>query len=457
MGHIKKYSEFSNESNKRNLTENARAGAIKWTPAPPNSKLKKAAEITAKFINKKTKKDYVLFPFVVTHENKEEGYMFYSTKDSSAFKVTGTTGPALIGKIDYWTDATKNNSTYTFSSDRFPLVKLLGEITRIITEPKYIKTVNESILNEKRTAALTNQEVIQIENMLASNVKASVIARDLGVPYHRILKIRNNQPMKEVPSSIEIENEKTLEDRVKYLEETMEDIYQISRRVGAGGFNSLFITGRAGTGKTFNVERAMQDEGLQEGVDWTKISGSVSTVIMFKTLFQYKNQTIVFDDADSVFRDEAGRNILKAALDTKKVRNISYLKKMGMLFDPKDFENDPEGEYNAIESGLVPNKFDFTGRIIFISNLQKDKADPDGAIRSRSILIDVNPDDATLMERMRKLLPHLQPKEMPLNEKLEIYEFMKKAKDVSMRTFVKAAGFKMQGLPNWERMARRYL
>lgn len=165
----------------------------------------------------------------------------------------------------------------------------------------------------------------------------------------------------------------------------------------------------------------------------------------------------VFDDCDAVFRDENGRNLLKAALDTKAVRKISYLKKTTAVFDPKDFENDPEGEFNAIEAGLVPNSFEFAGRVIFISNLEKDKADPDGAIRSRSILIDVNPDDATLMERMKALLPHLEPVSMPLKEKEEIFDFMKDAKDISMRTFVKAAGFKMAGLPNWKRMAERYL
>ena len=46
---------------------------------------------------------------------------------------------------------------------------------------------------------------------------------------------------------------------------------------------------------------------------------------------------------------------------------------------------------------------------------------------------------------------------MPINEKEEIYDFMKEANDVSMRTFVKAAGFKVAGLSNWKRMAKRYL
>jgi hypothetical protein len=178
---------------------------------------------------------------------------------------------------------------------------------------------------------------------------------------------------------------------------------------------------------------------------------------MYKALYDYRSKTLVFDDADAVFSNEDGRNILKAALDTKKIRKISYMKKLGMLYDPVDYRDNPEGEFNALESGLIPNQFEFAGRVIFISNLPKDKADPDGAIRSRSILIDVNPDDATLMERMRLLLPHLEPKELPLADKEEIYEFMKQARDISMRTFVKAAGFKLAGLPNWKRMASRYL
>ena len=46
---------------------------------------------------------------------------------------------------------------------------------------------------------------------------------------------------------------------------------------------------------------------------------------------------------------------------------------------------------------------------------------------------------------------------MAMKDKLEIYEFMKTANDVSMRTFVKAAGFKDADLPNWQRMTKRYL
>ena len=46
---------------------------------------------------------------------------------------------------------------------------------------------------------------------------------------------------------------------------------------------------------------------------------------------------------------------------------------------------------------------------------------------------------------------------MSLKDKEEIFEFMKNSKTVSMRTFIKAAGFKQAGLAQWERMAKRYV
>jgi hypothetical protein len=293
--------------------------------------------------------------------------------------------------------------------------------------------------------------------MLASGTPATQIAEELSIPYRAIVKLKRNLSATEAPGKAEQENELTLTDKVKFFEETMEDIYQISRRVAAGAFNSLFISGRAGTGKTFNVERAMQDEGLVDEDDYILVSGAVSPIMMYKKMYQYRNKTLIFDDCDSVFRDENGRNMLKAALDTKKIRKISWLKKSSMVFDPIDVQDNPEAEFNMLEQGLVPAYFEFEGRVIFISNLKKDVADPDGAIRSRSILIDVDPDDATLMERMKILLPHLEPKELPIADKEEIFAFMAEAKDISMRTFVKAAGFKLAGLSNWKRMASRYL
>ena len=425
------------------------------------TKLGQAASVIASFLNKKTKKDYRVFPFMMKSDGVD-GVMLYSAKDSSAVRVGGkgmNRGPGIVGDLAYFSDAAKSNADYVISSENFPITALCYEFAKLISEPSYaneVETLQESV-NEAARGVLSPQEQKMVMKQLKSGKSAAKIARDLSISYGAILKLKRNENVTlEEPAAVQV-NEETLNDKVKFLDETLDDIYQISRKVAAGGFNSLMISGRAGTGKTYSVEKALADEGLVIDDDFIMVSGAVSTIMMFKKMFQYRTKVLVFDDCDAVFRDENGRNILKAALDTKKVRRISYLKKSGLVFDPKDFEMDPEGEFNMIENGMVPAYFDFAGRVIFISNLEKDKADPDGAIRSRSILIDVNPDDATIMERIKVLLPYLEPRDMAMEDKLEIYEFMKTANDVSMRTFVKAAGFKDANLPNWKRMTKRYL
>ena len=449
-----------------NLTEfitEANAFAAKVEYVKPA--LSRAADIVAKFVNKKTGLKFKKFPFAVTATidgQENTGVMFYSDKGAQAFRVSdNTSGVAgIIGSLQFFSDAANSKADFSLESghNKLPIVKLLDEFARLVNDNKYMEEViAESLVTEAKSRALSTAELKQVNDRLAAGDSVKSISVDLDVPYRQISRIKKGVSVVPVASAAEKQNETTVADKVKYLEETMEDIYQISRRVGAGAFNSLFISGRAGTGKTYNVERALRDEGLVEDDDYVLVSGAASVIMMYKKFFQYRNGTLVFDDCDAVFRDENGRNLMKAALDTKKIRKISYLKKTKAVYDPKDFEMDPEGEFNMQEAGIVPNTFEFAGRVIFISNLPKDKADPDGAIRSRSILIDVNPDDATLMERMKKLLPHLEPTDMPMKDKEEIFEFMKQAKDVSMRTFVKAAGFKMAGLSNWKRMAERYL
>jgi hypothetical protein len=435
------------------MTEGITAGATGII----DHKLSQAADVIAKFMNRKTGLGFVQFPFMA-YVDGVAGIMYYSSTSDAAFRVGSGAAGTLIGSLDWLDQFWQDQSTFTITSDEFSIVQLVGEFARLALDKKAVDAaLQESILVESKDGLLTPEEIKIISRKLDSGESAMAISKSLGVSYGQILKVKKGVKVKEDRSPTEQENEMTLADKVLWMEETMDDVYEITRRVAAGAFNSLFISGRAGTGKTYSVERAMHDEGLDEGEDWIKVSGAVSTIMMYKNLYTYRDKTLVFDDADAVFSNEDGRNILKAALDTKKIRKISYMKKLGMLYDPVDYRDNPEGEFNALESGLIPNQFEFAGRVIFISNLPKDKADPDGAIRSRSILIDVNPDDATLMERMRLLLPHLEPKELPLADKEEIYEFMKQARDISMRTFVKAAGFKLAGLPNWKRMASRYL
>lgn len=433
-------------------------------------KLKKAARLITSLLNKKTNFKFKMVDQVINFKAGTytpadvQGVMIYSdTQIGNSVLVMGPMGnhPGLVGGLSFFSDYAKPVADFTLTSEQFGIVDLIGEFVNLL-DKNYLDEVTglmeSAQIDEGRAAIKFDGKTLkEIKSMLAQGIKVAEIARQVGVPYHQINKVKKNTNIEELKSEEETQNDLTIDDKVKYLNELLEDVYDIARVIAAGApnMNSLLISGRAGTGKSYWIEKAMADEGLVEEQDFFTIKGGVSAIEVYKKMFQFNDKVLIFDDADGIFKDQEGRNILKGALDTRKERRLSWMKQSSETFDALAFEGD---DYLAmVDAGKVPNSFLYTGRIIFISNLPKRKIDPDGAIRSRSILVDVNPDDATLMERLKTLLPHLEPKELPLADKQEIYEFMKQANDVSMRTFVKAAGFKLAGLKNWQRMTQRYL
>jgi len=424
------------------------------------NKLRSAGEIVISIISKRTGTEWL--PIRDPEEFQRDGVSltgihYFNDKNFSSIRLnTNVAQPGIIHSLDFWVNGGSLDSPdYTFTFGAIPITNLLNDIAELISNPSNLqRVVNESILYEGRIRGeLDEQTVQEIKKLLAQKMSAKEISIQLGIPYGRILSISNGQTAKVQPSPRLQENEKTLEDKVKMTEAILEDIQDLSAAVGEGKFKSLFISGRAGTGKTYNVEQGLLRAGLRPDIDFFYVSGTISTFEMYKKLYQYSDKVLVFDDADSVFNDQESRNILKAALDSKKVRIISYLKKIKQLYDVVEYEKNPDMNIE----GLIPNRFEFTGSVIFVSNLPKEKADPDGAIRTRSILIDVNPDDMTLLEMIKKMLPYLEPKNLSMQQKLEIFEFVKTSKNVSMRTFLKAASFYEAGLKNWKRMAEMYI
>jgi len=78
---------------------------------------------------------------------------------------------------------------------------------------------------------------------------------------------------------------------------------------------------------------------------------------LYCKLYEYseKNKVLVFDDCDSVLMDDLSLNILKAALDSSKKRTIHW-----------------NADSHKLRNEGVPNKFDFQGSVIFITNIKFD-------------------------------------------------------------------------------------
>jgi hypothetical protein len=113
---------------------------------------------------------------------------------------------------------------------------------------------------------------------------------------------------------------------------SMEEQYEMLHdRVSlvAGGksqfIKSLLITGAPSSGKTFTVMQTINNDlGLKEGVDYVVKKGRITTVGMYRTLIEQIDGLVIFDDCDSVVDDKNAINMLKGALDTDPIREISY-------------------------------------------------------------------------------------------------------------------------------------
>lgn len=187
-------------------------------------------------------------------------------------------------------------------------------------------------------------------------------------------------------------------------EKQLSDLENLIKMTASGASNALFIAGRGGIGKTFTVEKVLNEIGLSDGNGYFKNTGTASAAGIYSLLFKYQNEIVLFDDSDDALKDQEARNMFKAATDTKKVRKLVWNKMGKNVVEPDEYEDPQE----LIDDGKIPRFFEFTGKIIFISNLKMDKLDPDGAIRTRAFMIEIDPTDVEIYDFMETIVDKIK-------------------------------------------------
>lgn len=205
-----------------------------------------------------------------------------------------------------------------------------------------------------------------------------------------------------------------------------------------GGINSFIMTGSGGIGKTTEVTNTLAKLGLVEDKpdapgDYLVIRGFSTPRALYDTLYDYNDKILILDDADQVFKDPLGANLLKAALDDKKERIITWS--------------------SSREDDSIPNRFVYTGRIIFISNLSINNFPQ--AIVSRSQKVDLT---LTVDEKV-EIIDHIFGK-MNLNTvvKSDVLQFVRKhandAKDLNVRSAASLIVLRENFGDDWEGIAK---
>lgn len=239
------------------------------------------------------------------------------------------------------------------------------------------------------------------------------------------------------------------------------DAFQTMDKISVAAINgvskSFIISGAPGLGKSYGV-MLKATEGEKYGRKIAVVKGFVRATGLYKILYEYrsKNSVVIFDDADSVFWDMDALNLLKAACDMTRVRNLSWLAETNMK------ANDNEEE-------KVPTKFEFEGSIVFLTNMNFDELIAKGnklsvhfeAMISRSIYLRLPIETRRdYMMRIKMVIEEGMLKDHGLTEfdAQELITFVDKnvdnLRELSLRMIIKIANLMRMDRNDWQKLAR---
>lgn len=208
------------------------------------------------------------------------------------------------------------------------------------------------------------------------------------------------------------------------VDERFEFLEHFVKMVARGQSNSLFVSGPGGLGKTHTVLETLKKCGKKEETlgdfegDFITIKGYTTAKAMYRTLWENNGKIVIFDDADSSYKDVVGMNILKAALDSYDRRIVTW------------------GAEGRGDDDL-PSRFEFTGRVIFISNMSMERVPQALVSRSLKVSLDMNCEEKVsrieTVIKQKEFMPNVD-KEIKVEVMNFIRENAKKFTDLNIRS-----------------------
>jgi hypothetical protein len=261
------------------------------------------------------------------------------------------------------------------------------------------------------------------------------------------------QTQKKDSKTINFETDQQVMDRIATRFDILHDM---TKAVIAGDVRAMIVTGPPGVGKSYGVEKELDKASMMDSIagrpiKYEVVKGAMTALGLYAKLYQHAdaNHVLVFDDCDSVLMDELSLNILKAALDSGKKRVLHW-----------------NADSNKLRSEGIPDKFEFKGGVIFITNVKfenvrsKKLQDHLEALQSRCHYLDLTLD--TMRDKFLRIRQIVATgelfKDYDLSKEMqgEVIAFMDTVKDklreVSLRMALKIADLTKVS-PNWKQLA----
>lgn len=183
-----------------------------------------------------------------------------------------------------------------------------------------------------------------------------------------------------------------------------------------GQINCLMALGKTGVGKSHIYENMFAEMGWVRDIDYAYVKGHISPLGLYQLMYDMNGKILVLDDSDTAI--EAGLKMMLAACDTKRVRTVSW----------NTTSNANEG---------YPTSFDYTGRVLILSNKKVQNAAPAIVGRSRVANLHLTPEETIILCRM--LAPEMG-RGIPADDVQEVLNLLEKyattlGEALSVRTF----------------------
>lgn len=234
------------------------------------------------------------------------------------------------------------------------------------------------------------------------------------------------------------------------IDDTFTSISLLAEAAASLKIRSMIVSGSPGTGKTFEVVKAMKaQEARDRNFYCHHIKGTISPVALYIELYRARHGVLILDDTDEAFTDNESLQLLKAATESSKDRSIAY-RKLSM----------------ALEAEGIPTEFNFEGCVIVLTNTNledahKTKQGHYDAIMSRAHFVNaVLKTDREKIMRIRHVIATstLLDTFLDRSHHGEIVEFIEdnhdRFRELSIRTVVKLAELRNAFPKSWGVLAR---
>jgi hypothetical protein len=266
--------------------------------------------------------------------------------------------------------------------------------------------------------------------------------------------VSNDNTVAFVSPQVENETEEQIMTRIR---ERFDILHEMTKACVNGDIRAMIVSGPPGVGKSFGVEQEIEKATLFDKLAGKRlraevVKGSATPIGLYQTLYKYSdsNCVLVFDDCDSILLDDVALNLLKGALDSGKKRTISWL-----------------SESSALRREGIPDRFEFKGSVIFITNLKFDAMksqklrDHLDALQSRchylDLTLDTMRDKVLRIKQIAKDGVLFQDYDFEPCVQDEIIEFMEanqnRLREMSLRMALKIADLRKSFAGNWKRLA----